>query len=231
MSAIVVDPLPYRIETSSLAAVLHVPEKGGQIDIVRRLAREATRHARPKAIYSIAYIEDRGDDFVITDGVRLSSRVLRVNLDGLQRFFLYVVTSGLELEGWANGHEDMLVRFYADAINQLVLRSAVDDFRERLRELYGLGQLSAMNPGSLDDWPLEEQSVLFGLLGDVAGAIGVALTDSLLMVPTKSVSGVFFPTEETFASCQLCPRESCPNRRAPYDAELFDRKYAEALVS
>jgi hypothetical protein len=39
------------------------------------------------------------------------------------------------------------------------------------------------------------------------------------------VSGILFPTEETFASCQLCPREDCPNRRAPYDAELFERKY------
>jgi predicted transcriptional regulator len=82
-----------------------------------------------------------------------------------------------------------------------------------------------MNPGSLTDWPLREQRALFSLLGDVQATVGVELTNSLLMVPTKSVSGIFFPAEESFASCQLCPREACPNRRAPYDPELYDRKY------
>jgi hypothetical protein len=62
-------------------------------------------------------------------------------------------------------------------------------------------------------------------LGDVAGAIGVWLSDSLLMVPAKSVSGVRFPTEESFESCQLCSRENCPGRRASYDDTLYDRKY------
>ncbi len=70
-------------------------------------------------------------------------------------------------------------------------------------------------------------ATLFALLGDVRSAIGVELTDSLLMVPRKSVSGILFVAEETFASCQLCPRQDCPNRRAPYDAGLFERKYAE----
>jgi len=45
------------------------------------------------------------------------------------------------------------------------------------------------------------------------------------MVPVKSVSGILFPTEESFASCQLCPREVCPGRRAPYDPDLYDAKY------
>ena len=229
MNAIVTGPLPFEIEIGSLAAALHVPERSGQIDVVLRLADEAKERARPRAIHSIAYIDERGDDFVVADGVRLSSRVLRVNLDGLQRFFPFVVTSGRELEAWAKAQADVLVRFYADAINQLVLHSAVEGFRERLCRSYGLTQLSTMNPGSLEDWPLQEQRVLFGLLGGATGVIGVELTDSLLMVPTKSVSGIFFPTEETFASCQLCPRERCPNRRAPYDAQLFGRKYAEAL--
>jgi hypothetical protein len=45
------------------------------------------------------------------------------------------------------------------------------------------------------------------------------------MVPTKSVSGILFPTEDGYANCQLCPRQACPNRRAPYDEMLYSRKY------
>ncbi len=46
------------------------------------------------------------------------------------------------------------------------------------------------------------------------------------MLPTKSVSGILFPTEHDFASCQLCQRGDCPNRRARYDPELLEARYA-----
>ena len=61
---------------------------------------------------------------------------------------------------------------------------------------------------------------------DVEKLIGVRLTDSFLMVPMKSISGILFPTEVRFESCQLCPRKDCPGRRAPYDQALWS-KYAE----
>jgi hypothetical protein len=82
-----------------------------------------------------------------------------------------------------------------------------------------------MNPGSLPDWPLSEQKPLFTLLGGGPTTIGVQLKDSFLMVPVKSVSGIWFPTEEKFESCQLCQREKGPGRRAPFDSGLFERKY------
>ena len=50
--------------------------------------------------------------------------------------------------------------------------------------------------------------------------IGVNLTDSFLMIPRKSISGIYFPTEIKFYSCQLCPRERCIGRKAPYDSKL-----------
>lgn len=78
---------------------------------------------------------------------------------------------------------------------------------------------------SLADWPLPEQRPVFSILGDVTEAIGVRLTDSFLMIPHKSVSGIQFSTVETFESCQLCGREVCPARRAPYDRDLYERKY------
>jgi len=45
----------------------------------------------------------------------------------------------------------------------------------------------------------------------------VILTESFLMMPRKSSSGIFFPTETPFFACQLCPREGCPARKAAYD--------------
>jgi hypothetical protein len=134
------------------------------------------------------------------------------------------------LEDWADSQPDMLDRFYADGINQAVLASASGSLIAHLNATYSLAQSAVMNPGSLGDWPIGQQRPLFELIGDTLGAIGVELLPSYLMTPTKSVSGILYPTEETFASCQLCPRENCPNRRAPYDPELFDRKYRLAAA-
>jgi hypothetical protein len=72
---------------------------------------------------------------------------------------------------------------------------------------------------------LREQRKLFRILGDTEAMIGVRLTQSCLMIPSKSVSGVRFATETSFESCQLCPRDRCPGRRARYDPELYDRRY------
>ena len=72
-------------------------------------------------------------------------------------------------------------------------------------------------------WPIEQQRELFALLGDVEGLIGVRLTASFLMVPTKSVSGLRFASAAEFYSCQLCRREKCPGRRAPFDRALWQR--------
>jgi hypothetical protein len=208
-----------------LLQMFRAGENGWAAAEIHRLAEAAEAIARPKAIYKLGFIEEKGPDYVVVDGVKFTSRVMRVNLDGAQRIFAYVCTSGQEIEAWAESQEDLLARFWADGINQMVLSAAMTSLTAHLAERFAVGPTSAMNPGSLADWPLKEQRVLFRLLGDVQGAIGVELTDSLLMVPTKSVSGIFFPTEESFASCQLCPREGCPNRRAAYDPGLYERKY------
>ena len=75
-----------------------------------------------------------------------------------------------------------------------------------------------MNPGSgdVDLWPITEQSKLFDLIGDVQRDVGVTLTESCLMVPTKSLSGLFFPSDVKFINCQRCTRSNCPGRKADY---------------
>lgn len=192
---------------------------------LERMVGEAQSVARPKALFKVALIDEKGDDYVIVDGVRFNSRVLRVNLEPAHRVFPYVATCGRELYAWAESQADMLDRFWADTINELALRSATDALHAHVAERYRPGQTANMNPGSLGEWPLREQRALFNLLGDPETAIGVQLLKSCLMVPNKSVSGISFPTESGFFSCQLCPREDCPGRRAPFEPGLFEDKY------
>jgi hypothetical protein len=82
-----------------------------------------------------------------------------------------------------------------------------------------------MNPGSLKDWPISGQRVLFKLLGNPENSIGVQLLDSMLMIPNQTVSGIRFESESDFSSCELCPRENCSHRRVPYNESLLKSKY------
>ncbi len=219
------DSIAFSVDEAQLFRALHMDESADERTEVLALAREAAALARPKALYRACYIDERGDDFVVVDGIRLSSRILAVNLSPVHRVFAYVATAGVELERWADAKTDMLERYWADAVMLQAVRRAMQALGDALQERYRPGTLARMNPGSLKDWPLREQRPLFRLIGDVEETIGVHLTDSYLMVPRKSVSGIQFPTAEAYENCQLCDREPCPGRRAPYDESLLERKY------
>jgi hypothetical protein len=183
---------------------------------VQELVEKAEPLITARAVYKAGYIDAKHDDAVTVDGVQLRSRVLRKNLDKVERVFPYVLTIGAKLEESARAQQDMLDRYYLDTIGNVALVEVRTYLEDLLRSRYGLGGASYMSPGSLEDWPIEEQAPLFGILGDVDRAIGVKLSDSLLMVPNKSLSGMYFPTEVRFVNCQLCPRENCPSRKAKY---------------
>lgn len=225
MSLTVIDTIPFKPDRAALVKRLRLRDGSAYLSDLQRLVDEAEAIARPKALYKVAFIDGRGDDYVVVDGVRLDSRVLSVNLEPVHRVFPYVATCGVELDAWARAQDDMLFKYWADVIKETAVREALQALFAHMTEMYGLGKMAVMSPGSLDDWPMQQQRPLFTILGDVAGAIGVQLSDSFLMTPNKSVSGLRFAAAEDFASCQLCPRENCPSRRAPYDNTLYDRKY------
>ncbi len=226
---VLLEQIAFELQADSLLQRLHLDAQSSDAERVRELIGEAQAIGRPKALYRVAYVEERGDDYVVVDGVRLTSRVLRVNLESTYRVFPFVATCGRELEDWSNGISDMLESFWAGAIKEAVLGAAIRALGEDLNKRFQPGRTSAMNPGSLEDWPMKEQQQLFRLLGDPERTIGVRLSDSFLMVPVKSVSGLRFPSETSFENCQLCPREGCPGRRAPYDRDLYERKYRRAV--
>jgi hypothetical protein len=108
----------------------------------------------------------------------------------------------------------------------MALRAAMSHLVAHLQEAYALETLVSMNPGAGDMsvWPIEQQRELFAFFGGLPESIGVVLTESCLMVPNKSVSGLLYPSKDGFQSCQLCHRERCPGRRAPFDPHLWEER-------
>ena len=225
LEPIIMSDLKFDIDTANLLRSLKLDEASDDAQTVLGLVEEALKVAKPKAMFKEAFIDETGHDYVVVDGIRFKSRVLRVNLGEVHRVFPYVVTAGRELDEWSSGVEGMLDKYWADQIKEAVLSAAYRDFTARLVAGHGLGTTASMNPGSLEDWPISEQRKLFDLVGDTMEGIGVELTDSYLMIPAKSVSGIRYATEVTYENCQLCSRENCPGRRAPYDPLLWEKRY------
>ena len=224
MATIVAD-IPCEIDREQLFNRLHIKPDNPFVERVQNLMAEALEVGKPKIAYKLSYVEEKGDDYVVVDGIKFTSRVLRVNLENTNKVVPFVVTCGRELEAWAKEFTDMFDSFCADGIMEAVLRAARNRIFPQIDAELNLGHTANMNPGSLPDWPIKEQKPLFQLLGDVNSLIGVELKDSFLMSPIKTVSGLHFPKEGTYENCQLCPRKDCPGRKAPYDKNLYQEKY------
>jgi hypothetical protein len=222
---IILDNIRFQPDMDALKKKLRIKEGSSSVEKLEHIVSDAQAIARPKVLYKVAFIESKGDEHTVVDGITLNSRVLRVNLEQVHRVFPFVSTCGTEMDEWSDSIDDMLQSYWADTIKEMALRTAAQALNEDLEERFRPGRTAQMNPGSLPDWPISEQRKLFALLGSPRDAIGVELTESLIMVPIKSVSGIRFPTEVDFASCQLCPREVCVSRRAPYDETLYEEKY------
>jgi len=217
----ILDNLKIDISLDEVCRRLHM---GVDSDVseIQPLVEVANALIEAKALYDVRYVEAKLEDAVIVDGRKLTSRVLRKNLDQAERVFPFVITLGPKLGEKQAAGTDFLKNFYLDTIGNVALNSARKQLKRHLKSQFALEKLSSMAPGSLLDWPIEEQTPLFQLLGDVDASIGVKLTDSLLMLPAKSISGIYFPTEVSFFSCQLCPRERCESRKAQYDPRLAE---------
>lgn len=226
MSIIVLDSINFRVDVDKLLESLNMDRDSEYIEHILRLAQIASEIGKPKVMYKEAIIDVKGQDYVIVDGIKFSSHILRINLDSVDRIFPYVCTCGSELSEWAESLDDMLEQYWLEKIMEMALDKAVETFESHMEANFKLGITSNMNPGSIEDWPISQQRELFALLDNPYEKIGVKLTDSYLMLPMKSVSGIRFSSDLDFINCQLCARESCERRRAGFDEYLY-KKYKE----
>lgn len=221
-SMAILDDIPLELDVRGIAHRLRARGEKGR-ERVRSLLNVARPFIHARALYQVCYVEKRQEDSLLIKGMIFKSRVLHRNCEGVERVFPFVVTIGRGLEKEIEARTDPADKYYLDGIGNVAVGMARKSLERHLQSRYALGGMSHMSPGSLTDWPIEEQGPLFALLGDTERAVGVRLCENLFMTPKKSVSGIFFPTEVRFESCQLCPRDPCEGRRAAYNETLASK--------
>lgn len=221
--------LPFEIDLSALRDALRVKPGNRHEPELLKLVQQAEMVARPKAVYQEYFIDARDGDSLTIGGQTFTSRALRINLEPVEKVYAYVTTAGRELDEAAPDSDDLLQKFWWDMIKEAVLGSAMHSLDDHICRTFQLSKTASMNPGSgdADTWPIEQQRELFALLGDGPERIGVELGSSYLMSPIKTVSGLLFATEKDFRTCQVCRRENCRGRRAPFDQQLWDQVHGD----
>lgn len=184
-------------------------------DELLELMDEADKIARPTSLFAVCPVEENA----AVNGISIPSDLVVEKLSGKNRCFPYIATCGPELEKWSEAYSgDFLAEFWADEIKKKYLYHITQATLRYFKEQYHTsGHLAAVNPGSLPQWPVSGQQELFAILGGrdfVRESIGVIYTDSFLMLPSKTVSGICFESEVFYENCQHCPLTRCPNRRA-----------------
>jgi hypothetical protein len=220
--------IPFLLDAELLMRQQHIAPGTEFARIFTQLVTEVQAVARPKAIYEVSYVDEKADDSVVVSGVRFASRTLRKNLEHIERVFPYVATCGTEADTVVAPGNDVIGAYWLWTLKQVVLTAAIEHLREHIQTRYRIVHSSTMNPGSgdADVWPIEQQKELFSLFAGAEECIGVKLMNEMLMIPTMSESGILFPAEVGFESCQICHRERCPNRKAPFDEELWRTMHA-----
>ncbi len=215
--------IPFVFDWSAFSARVRLERCPGAVRQARGLAERAAPLLAPKALFRPCSVTSRSAEEVGIEEVTFRSPILSAKLQEAERVFAYVATCGTGLEAVQAATEDLLARYWLDALKEMALEAAVMRLREHLQERFALPGLSSLNPGSGEAalWPITQQRGLFALLGEVERRTGVRLGASCLMQPNKTVSGILFPTEVPFETCQHCGRPDCPRRRAPYAGVLF----------
>lgn len=236
----ILNDVPFEIDAEEVFQRLHLDSQSEYADEINAIIDRARTLARPRSVYDVAFVQERGEESLViqqadpvgesSGHARFESKVLRANLDEVERVFPFVASCGPELDTLPLEADDVFGQFCLDTIKEMALRGAIVHLVEHLKASYELETIVTMNPGSGDAlvWPIEQQRELFDYFGDVEKLIDVVLTDSFLMVPNKSVSGILYASEYGFQSCQLCHRENCPNRRAPFDPHMWEERFGSS---
>ena len=226
MDSIIKTNIPFKIELDSFLKTIKLDKDHKAVNKIKKYIQEANKIGNPKAMYKQVFIDEIQNNKVKIENQEFDSKIMSVNLKDVHKVILYIVTCGQELNDWAKENEgDMLENYWLSMIQEETLRQAIDTILKEIDNNYLPGLSSRMNPGSLIDWSITEQRKLFKLLGNPKKEIGVKLTESSLMLPQKSVSGMVYPTETNFENCQVCPRKKCPSRSAAYNPSLLEDKY------
>lgn len=174
-----------------------------------QIITEVSKWLRPRFSYFVVSVQPAFD---------MGNIILR-QLRGSEAYALFVCTAGVEYEAYQQQLKeqgDMVRVFIADALGSVIAEKCADQMEIALQESIdklGWKHTNRFSPGYCG-WHVSQQQLLFPLFQ--GHTCGVTLTDSSLMVPIKSVSGIIglgTGVRKLDYTCGLCDFKQCYKRK------------------
>ena len=187
--------------------LLGVPE-GGENEKIISLITEVSEELKAK-ITPMSIIKE------IKEIDIFDSEKLNEHLKGCERFFIMAATLG-------NGADSVIRKYSKTDVSKAAAAQAaaaylIEDYCDKVMSEYDTGGLffkPRFSPG-YGDFDLSFQKYILDTL-EAGKRIGISLTESFMMIPTKSVTAVLGLTKEkncNINKCLICGNKNCEFRR------------------
>ncbi len=153
---------------------------------------------------------------IVIDGISFNpGKIVFNQLKGSEAIGFFLASAGQGISRRITGltqKGDHLLSYVYDAFGSVIVQKAVDKLIDRIEEsarLNGWGISDPFSPGYCD-WSVSEQQLLFTFFPE--GFCGVTLSESSLMMPLKSVSGIIGmgkTMQQKGYQCMMCNDENC----------------------
>lgn len=182
---------------------------------------EVREYSRFKYVYRTGEIDSLQPDITFTESsIRLPGNSIRKHVRGARTLIFFAVSLGVEIHRRIDYHgkTDLLRGFILDACATAFVEACCDELHERIRaeaEEKGFYLTSRFSPG-YGDLPLSVQPSILSYL-NAFRRIGLYVSDSFILLPRKSVTGIMGLGEEKKeikSGCTACRMfGSCPFSR------------------
>jgi len=202
--------------------ILRYAGVGGKLPQIDQLLKECLGEAENTLTYNVCYSElpvNLAGDLISLGFAKVRSKSLSINLNGCDRIVLFAATVGIGIDRLIAryGRISPTKALLFQAIGAERIESLCCAFNSDITEKYRLSSMFTkprFSPG-YGDMPLEFQRDIFRVL-DCPRKLGLTLTDSLLMSPSKSVTAIIGVGREECSApvgCSLCGKKDCVYRR------------------
>ena len=149
-----------------------------------------------------------------------AGKIICRQLRGAQRYVVFVATVGTGYFQWTDAvkrRDDMFQTYVMDCVGSQIVESVADYMETVLQKEIdpsGFKRTNRFSPGYCG-WHVSEQPKLFSLFSEPKPC-GIELTESCLMLPVKSVSGIIGIGPDVRYlpyTCGICDIKDCYKRR------------------
>ena len=183
--------------------------------------RELERLADKKSIYRIFELSLKDENELKIGNVEIYSRNLRTNLKDCKQVVLFAATLGAEVDRLIRKMQvvDMAKAVVMQACAATLLEEYSDELQQKIAERMqeqGKYIRPRFSPG-YGDFSIQHQKDVLAML-ETSKRIGVTMTDSYMLTPTKSVTAVIGIGDAemncNLNSCEECDKTDCTYRRS-----------------